>query len=256
ARVDAVSENAPLPVAYVHCPAGNISIARNAALDACQGRYAAFIDDDEIAEPGWLAALLQMATETRAQVVLGPVEARYGEDTPSWMRRAALHDTNPVEVGGEIRTGYTCNVLIDRTRPTIRALRFDPSLGRSGGEDTDYFSAIHRIGGTFALAQRARVYEHVPRARASFRWLAQRRFRMGQTHARILRTHDGKPRLTSGLLAAAKIVACAGLAVAGAMDAARRNRALLRACFHMGVVSGLAGGRMNETYGIPAAGTP
>jgi succinoglycan biosynthesis protein ExoM len=73
-------------------------------------------------------------------VVLGPVDPVYPEDAPGLDAGDSVHATRPVFVQGEIRTGYTCNVLIDRARPEIRALRFDPALGRSGGEDSDYFA--------------------------------------------------------------------------------------------------------------------
>jgi hypothetical protein len=55
--------------------------------------------------------------EGGAEVVLGPVDPVYPEDAPDWMRATSVHATRPVHVRGEIRTGYTCNVLIDRHRP-------------------------------------------------------------------------------------------------------------------------------------------
>src|SRR4051794_18458322 len=51
AMVDAVLGAGPLSYAYVHAPARNISIARNAALAAVGTRWAAFLDDDELAAP-------------------------------------------------------------------------------------------------------------------------------------------------------------------------------------------------------------
>jgi hypothetical protein len=82
---------------------------------------------------------------------------------------ASVHATRPVFVRGEIRTGYTCNVLIDRHRPEIRALRFEPGLGRSGGEDSDYFARVVLMGGRIDYAPEARVTEPVALDRLSFR---------------------------------------------------------------------------------------
>ena len=62
---------------YVHAPARNISIARNAALDAAQAPLVAFIDDDETATPLWLAALLECHQQTSATIIFGPVQAVY-----------------------------------------------------------------------------------------------------------------------------------------------------------------------------------
>src|SRR5690606_30323637 len=40
-----------LDLSYLHCPAANISIARNGALEHATGDWIAFIDDDEVASP-------------------------------------------------------------------------------------------------------------------------------------------------------------------------------------------------------------
>lgn len=77
ASVDRLRETSPFEIAYVHCPKSNISIARNACLSESRADYLAFIDDDETAPPHWLAALMEKAGETGADVVLGPVTAVY-----------------------------------------------------------------------------------------------------------------------------------------------------------------------------------
>ena len=66
--VTSYAEEAPFPVVYLHCPAGNISLARNTALDASETRYVAFLDDDETPAAGWLEALWsEMKTRPAAQ---------------------------------------------------------------------------------------------------------------------------------------------------------------------------------------------
>ena len=74
-----------LDLAYAHAPARNICIARNACLDAARADWFAFIDDDEIATPGWLAALLAEAERGGWDAVLGPVKAVYGAGAPDWI---------------------------------------------------------------------------------------------------------------------------------------------------------------------------
>lgn len=248
AAVEGMAPGAPLTLRYLHAPGANISLARNAALDAAEGRFVAFLDDDEIARPGWLAALWA-ARGGGAEVVLGPVEPLYPEGAPGWMRAAGVHATRPVWTGGEIRTGYAGNALVDRARSEIRALRFDPALGRSGGEDTDYFARIAGAGGRIAYAPDAVVEEAVPPDRLDFGWLARRRYRMGQTHAQLLVRQHGVPRWRALPLAAAKALACAGLALCAPANRARRNRAILRGLLHAGVVAGLAGRRTLTLYG-------
>uniref|UniRef100_UPI00396CC6AB glycosyltransferase n=1 Tax=Paracoccus sp. TaxID=267 RepID=UPI00396CC6AB len=179
--VEAAARKIEWPVHYVHAPAANISVARNACLDSAQGEMCAFIDDDETATPVWLSRLVAVMQRDAADAVLGPVRAVYAEGTPSWMRDHDFHSTYPVVVKGTIRTGYTCNVLIDRRSQALRGLSFDLSRGRSGGEDTEFFTRLHLAGGRISYADDAWVEEPVPSNRARFKWLAARRYRMGQT---------------------------------------------------------------------------
>lgn len=116
ALVESLRPDLPFEITYVHCPASNISIARNACLDNATGEFLAFIDDDETASSGWLVRLLEEAQATGADAVLGPVRAHYAPSAPAWMRHGDFHSTFPVWVKSEIRTGYTCNALL-RLRP-------------------------------------------------------------------------------------------------------------------------------------------
>lgn len=248
ARVEAARAGLPMALSYVHCPAGNISLARNACLDEADADFLAFIDDDETVEPQWLENLLAAAATGAADVVLGPVRAQYGPGAPGWMRRGDFHSTRPVWVKGEIRTGYTCNVLLRLAAPAIAGRRFDHALGRSGGEDTAFFMQVHAAGGRIAFADEAWVNEPVPPARARFSWLAQRRLRMGQTHGRLL-AGRGAGRTGAAGLAAAKAAMCLAAATAFILLPVPRNRFLLRGLLHAGVVGGLFGARAIEPYG-------
>lgn len=248
------AQKSALPVVYLHAPARNISTARNAILaQAADMRAArlAFLDDDETVPPGWLGAMTARIDETGAAVVLGPVRADYREDAPGWLRQGRLHDTEPVAQGdGTIRTGYTCNVLMDLTVPVFHKARFDLRLGQTGGEDTLFFHQIWAAGGRFAFAPDAPAHEVVPPDRASLRWLLRRRYRMGQTHGQQLA--QGRTllaRVAPAAKAGAKAAACLCLALATVQ---RRNRAahhLMRAALHLGVVSYMGGGRLIKPYG-------
>jgi succinoglycan biosynthesis protein ExoM len=240
----------PFNVSYVHCPASNISLARNACLETATGDLLAFVDDDETVSPDWLIELLRAAAETGADAVLGPVRAVYGEDAPCWMKRGDFHSTLPVWVKGEIRTGYTCNVLLHRSSPKLAGRRFNLALGRSGGEDTEFFARLHEAGGTIAFAPEAIVCEPVPADRANFAWLAKRRFRMGQTHGCLLASNGSGVAMAREVgLAGAKVAYCLAVTALMVTSARRRNRSLLRGIMHAGVVSGLLGVREIVQYG-------
>jgi succinoglycan biosynthesis protein ExoM len=81
ALVEQLAPTLDIPVRYIHSPARNISIARNACLDASRARFVAFIDDDETATEEWLTRLVAAAEASRAEVVLGPVRAIHDGQT-------------------------------------------------------------------------------------------------------------------------------------------------------------------------------
>ena len=248
-RVDALRSAVPHEITYVHCPASNISIARNACLEHARGNFLAFIDDDETASTNWLVHLMEKAVATGADVVLGPVRAHYREGAPGWMRRGDFHSTFPVRVGTDYLTGYTCNALLRLQAPSLAGRRFNLALGRSGGEDTEFFTQMHRMGGKIAYAPEAWVHEPVPASRASLAWLAKRRFRAGQTHGRLIANPGFSGRLKNLALAGAKCTYCAAAALISAFSPVNRWRYGLRAALHAGVVSGLLGVREIEQYG-------
>lgn len=258
--VEAAARGLPLPLRYIHAPARNISVARNAVLDAALAEgigTLAFLDDDEMVEPDWIAELLRVQRDTGAEAVLGPVRAEHGPEAPAWMREGAVHDTRPTFLpDGAIKSGYTCNVLIDLAAPAVAGLRFDPARGRSGGEDTAYFDAILRAGGRLAFAPDALARETVPAGRARLGWLLRRRFRMGQTHASLIARPSAPGRLRQGAVAVAKAAACAGMALAAIGNPLRRNTALLRGALHVGTVSALFGARPISIYGTATPEPP
>jgi succinoglycan biosynthesis protein ExoM len=234
---------------YIHAPARNIALARNAALDAADAPFLIFIDDDGVALPGWLAALIARHRQTGAPVVLGPVDAVYG-DGPRWLRQADLHSVRPsFRPGGVIESGYSCNVLLARMAMTgaMRALRFDPALGRTGGEDTVFFSALHRLGASIAYAAGALIEEPVPPHRAWLGWLLRRSFRAGHSHARtLIAAGRCKPCLIA--LTAAKCGCCVIAALGLAYAPPRWRAYAVRGALHAGVVSRLAGAGEPELY--------
>jgi succinoglycan biosynthesis protein ExoM len=242
ALVEEIAPRLPLPVLYLHSPASNISIARNACLEAARGEFVAFIDD-ELSAPDWLQKLL--AASPGADVVLGPVRAVYAPAAPKWLTRGDFHSTAPVYVRGRIETGYTCNALIRRS-PLLDGLRFDPALGRTGGEDTTFFYRLHDLGAVIKAAPEAIVYEPVSPERERLRWLFRRRLRAGHTYGSRLRGH-GRP--TALLPPAAKVCYCLALAAATAASPTGWRRNTLRAALHLGVLSGLLGRSPAAQYG-------
>ena len=248
--IETTARELELDAVYVHAPARNISIARNACLDAATAEWLAFLDDDEIASPIWLSALLREAAGGQWDAILGPVQAVCPKTAPAWVRNGNFHSTRPVFVRGRIETGYTGNVLIRRAAVSREGLRFRTELGRTGGEDEDFFNRLRDAGGRIGFARGAIAYETIPAERTSLSWLIRRNFRAGQTYGARLqaRSVGGLARSRALALAAAKMGACAVAAAIHAPLAMRRNRFLTRAALHCGVVARLAGLKEVKLY--------
>ena len=235
--VESTAAATGLNLTYLHAPSRNISLARNACLDAATAHFIAFLDDDEIATPEWLMVLLSTITSSNADIVLGPVRALYPESCPAWMKKGDFHATRPVWEQQHIITGYTCNVIM--RKDAVGTLRFLPELGRSGGEDTAFFTQLYKAGHRIAFAPEAWLTEIIPADRARLSWLLKRRFRAGQTHATTLQAHSSAFHLI--LRALATITICAGMTLATFLNPTRRTFWLLRTTLHIGVLSRLLG---------------
>lgn len=254
--VQALSASSPVELRYLHAPARNISVARNAILEAAsrEAAFLAFIDDDEVAPPNWIAALWARMVETEADVVLGPVRGIYGPEAPAWMRKGRFHDTLPTcGRNRTIRTGYTCNVLLRLHRAALAERRFDLQFGCSGGEDTLFFAGANAAGATIVYAPEAVLHEVVPPERARLHWLLRRRYRMGHTHARLLREESSPVPKRACVLALSKAAVCATMALLLVPFAVGRNRLILRGALHMGTFASLVGAPSVRIYGTPAS---
>lgn len=254
ALVDGFAEKSILPISYLHGPAGNISIARNRCLEASSADLVAFIDDDEIVTDSWLKSLTQEMEQSGTDVVLGPVIASYQNDAPTWLQAGDFHSTYPVWVKGQIRTGYTCNVLMKMTAPSIAGKRFNLLRGQSGGEDTEFFKGVFECGGQFSYSKDALVTEIVPENRATLNWLMKRKIRAGQTHGKLLaETLGATPKAFESARALSKVIYCFLSICLHITSHSQRNKALLRGALHIGTISGLLGFDELKQYGMSAS---
>lgn len=232
---------------YLHAPARNISVARNACLNAATASLIAFIDDDEVARPNWLACLVSELDRTGADVVFGKVNASYAKDAPTWLREADLHSTPAPFRRGRIEGGYTCNVLM--RRKAVGALRFDPSFGRSGGEDTTFFAAMKQMGATMAYTPAAVVLEPVSEGRSSLKWLTSRAYRSGQTYG-LLRLRGGETKFAVAAVSLVKVVWCLAVVALTIWSPVKWRRAAVRGHLHAGVLGAAMGRAPLELYGV------
>lgn len=236
-----------MEIVYLTQPLQNISITRNVALEHAVADYIALIDDDEVPTLGWLTSLVSISERYDADVVFGPVEPKYASDVPQWAREGrfmtsrARHSTgNTIQVR-DMRSG---NVLLRGQRVYSDRPRFDPELGLSGGEDSEFFSKLHFAGYKNVWCDEAVVYEWVPASRGSVKWLTKRMFRIGSVESFNRRRRRQWKPLAYDLLRGAAFT-CIGACLAAIWGISSKHRfvvALQKTAFGLGIFYGAVWG--------------
>ena len=180
--VEALGAESPFPVRYVHEPASGVANARNAGMAAATGALIAFLDDDEEAPSGWLAALVEVQRRFDADVVFGPVRGRAPEGPIS--HRAYLEDffsrkgpDAPAIIDGFHGCGSS---LLRRAALPDPAAPFSSVRNQTGGEDDLLFGGMKAAGARFAWAPDAWVWEDPVPDRLSLAYAIPRAFVYGQ----------------------------------------------------------------------------
>ena len=192
--VQAVAAGAAVPVRYVHEQRPGISHARNTGVVSAAGRYLAFLDDDEEADPDWLAQFLATIRTFEADAVVGPVLPRFPADGPAidaYRRRVYTRDAR-VPTGTPLLRWNIGNSLFDKARCFVDPEPFLPRLGRTGGEDTVFLRQLTRRGCKMVWCGEAVAWETVPADRLAPDYLLRRAFRGAQTTTFVCTTV--KPR--------------------------------------------------------------
>jgi succinoglycan biosynthesis protein ExoM len=238
-------EGTATSIRYVHEPNSGISHSRNAGLNNANGEFVAFIDDDEVASETWLAQMLATQARCNAEVVFGPVlpmiEPSGYASCKSVTRDLLTHSTEHptgTEVASKLlvpfwardRRAYTRlasgNVLIWRNAPRVNKIRFEPDLGRTGGEDDLYFNQLASNGVRMVWCAEALAWEHVPPERLSLRYGVIRAFSGGQGVSCIpLLLKPRRPALTvlSMAIGLMQVPAYSALVVATALVGSHRR---------------------------------
>jgi succinoglycan biosynthesis protein ExoM len=250
-----------LPVTWIREPRRGISFARNAALDHARAvaDFLAFIDDDEVPTPGWIAELLRVQRATGAGAVVGPVVPRFAVPAPAWAVEEGFYaclggglNDGPEPADGEpARVCSSANALI-RTALVggSDGLRFDEGLALTGGEDTLLFAQMRAAGQAVVYARAAIVHETVPASRLRVGWLLRRWYRTGNTDALVrARGGVGRPRLL--VQGGVRLTAGIALAAAAVLTAPRRPGRAMRRLYTAARGAGMiafAFGRRFEEY--------
>ncbi|MBV8849423.1 MAG: glycosyltransferase family 2 protein [Methylobacteriaceae bacterium] len=150
------------------------------------------IDDDEVAGPGWLDAMIKAARDNVCDIVGGPV-------LPVFESTGEARRCHPVFLPAYASSGLvkmiygSGNCLITRAAFERLGTYFDPRFNFLGGGDTEFFTRAKAAGLRFFWSQDAVVREVVGPERVKSAWLVKRGLRIGAINYTIdrlrARTH-------------------------------------------------------------------
>jgi glycosyltransferase involved in cell wall biosynthesis len=185
-------------VRYIFEGSLGISSARNTGWKTARGRYVAYLDDDAIASPRWLATIEEaFATMPDARVVGGRVEPIWEGSRPVWLSDdialslAILNWSDSPKVISDLNLEWlvTANMAISST-VLAEIGGFNTKLGRIGksqirGEDCFLQKQIIRRGYTCLYYPEMMVHHHVLASRLTKQWFRHRYFTQGIANARV-----------------------------------------------------------------------
>jgi succinoglycan biosynthesis protein ExoM len=235
----------PHPLRSLRDARKNLSHIRNRAVEAACGKWMAFIDDDEVADPAWLAAYWHRIALEDYDGWFGPVLTMMEPGGTPWIdpqrffQRPRHASGSPVSVS-DVRTA---NAFV--RRDLVVEHRFDPAYGTPGdaAEDREFFGRLMAAGARFRWCDEAIVTEFVTADRRSMAWITRRALMGGRLTARIASRQGGRwGGLRTGVRALlALLVLGAALPASALGGRSTAVRVWFRLCIQAGRLQELAG---------------
>ena len=192
--------------------AKGLSATRNAGMTAAQGDLVAFLDDDAVAEPEWLANLGSLFDEPKVVAAGGRAILLWVDGRPSWFPKD-LDWT----VGGsftwlpparaEVRNPHGHNMCF-RGREALAVGGFGNYIGAVGearrdGEEAELSLRLSaRYPNSVIIYEpEARILHKVPAGRSRWSYVIRRSYQQGVSKAlleRVAPAHNGRPLSTEG----------------------------------------------------------
>jgi GT2 family glycosyltransferase len=195
------------------------------------------IDDDEIADPDWVARMVDAANRTGMGIVGGSVVPIFEDKRGERFRAHPIFRSHYEKSGPVPMIFSSANYLI---RPAVlHAMGYpflDEAFDFTGGGDTDFFSRCREAGVTFHWQHDAAMTETMPARRTELSWITARGLRNGQISSSIER--KAARGLSDHLRRWAKTVALAVVSPFRAATLAIRTRSWVVGQYHINVAVG------------------
>lgn len=196
--------NASPPIRYIYTSGGGPSHALNRGVAEARGVWLAFFDDDQLAEPVWLAQLYKVGQEKRVECVGGPVslqlpQGKYRELSPKWrnlLGEKFLGDRLVRYPQNHLGSG---NLLIKKSVFTEVA-GFDAVNFPLVSYDLDFFWRLEEAGYYSWFSPQAVVHHVIPEERLSIAYLRENCQRWGFTYAWVVFKNAGPLKLALATL--------------------------------------------------------
>lgn len=180
-------------------PVLGLSHARNLAVEMAAGDIIAFMDDDAVANPNWLAALLDAyAAFPDAWAVGGKVLPLWQGERPTWLTDDLLPQLSMLDLGDVVRPLTAGEQIYGVNFSCLRCAfekfgLFRSDLGRQGaallgGEENDLQRRVLQQGQTIIYSPHAIVGHHVTIERMQPQYFWRLAFGKGRTSARLMMT--------------------------------------------------------------------
>ena len=212
-EVQQAARRARMPVVYIPVPHVGLHNGRHAAAQHASGTVIAYLDDDVLVQPGWLAGLADAFNDPDVHLVGGPCAPLYESEPPQWLERfwseadgarwcAPLSLIDAGNADRDVDPGliFGANFAI-RKQTLVDVGGFHPdalpwSLRRFRGDGETWVSnRVRELGRRAVYRPSVGVLHRVPLERMTNAYFERRAFLQGIsdsfTDARNLR-HDGR----------------------------------------------------------------